>query len=80
MKRESYTHIELSVLLLIIFFRPPFDSLLALLTIIVCESKKMMKGVDCSVTRDLTGRVAIVTGGNSGIGKETVLGLAQSGC
>lgn len=29
----------------------------------------MMKGAICLLKRDLTGRVAIVTGGNTGIGK-----------
>jgi NAD(P)-dependent dehydrogenase (short-subunit alcohol dehydrogenase family) len=39
-----------------------------------------MKGVDCMIKRDLRGRIAIVTGGNTGIGRETVIGLIENGC
>lgn len=30
--------------------------------------------------RDLTGKSALVTGGNSGVGKETVRALSKAGC
>lgn len=42
--------------------------------------KNYFKGGMCRVTRDLTGQVAIVTGGNTGIGKSTAEELARRGC
>lgn len=38
------------------------------------------KGTTCQVRRDLTGNVAVVTGGVNGIGWETVQELQKSGC
>ena len=42
--------------------------------------KKYMSGTQCNIVKDLSGKVAIVTGGNSGIGRETVAVLARMGC
>ena len=35
----------------------------------IVYAKQYFGGTYCNVTRDLTGKVAIITGGNTGIGK-----------
>ena len=38
------------------------------------------RGGVCKAVRDLSGQVVVITGGNSGIGRETVMELASKGC
>ncbi len=42
--------------------------------------KYFMSGGVCRATKDLTGKTAVITGGNTGIGRETVLDLALKNC
>lgn len=51
---------------------------LGLITLVA--AKLYFRGTQCKVKRDLSGKVAIVTGGNTGIGKETVVGLIKENC
>lgn len=56
-----------------------FQSIGIFLTV-VALLKMYFRGTSCSVRRDLKGKVAVVTGGNTGIGRETIKDLAKSGC
>jgi 5,10-methylene-tetrahydrofolate dehydrogenase/methenyl tetrahydrofolate cyclohydrolase len=46
----------------------------------IYATKLYYKGSICQARRDLTGQVAIITGGSTGIGRETALDLAKEHC
>ena len=67
--KKYFSYIEISVLLFVILFEPSYGKLLALFTVITLETIKYIKGTDCHIKRNINGKVAVLTGGNTGIGK-----------
>lgn len=53
---------------------------LALGTLALYQLRRYCAGGRCSERRDLTGCIAVITGGNAGIGLETAKSLAEAGC
>ena len=42
--------------------------------------KLHFRGGICRVSRDMSGQVVVITGGNAGLGREVVLELVKKGC
>lgn len=48
--------------------------------LLLCATKLYFRGAVCRVERDLNDKWIVVTGGNAGIGKETIQSLYHRGC
>lgn len=42
--------------------------------------RRYCAGTSCTINKDLSNHIAVVTGGNTGIGKETVKKISELGC
>lgn len=42
--------------------------------------KRYFAGGHCNISKDLSNDIAVITGGNTGIGKETARRLSELGC
>ncbi len=58
-----------------------FNAIIGFITIgVIAGLKIYFRGGVCRVRRDLHGKVAVITGGNAGVGRETVKALIKQGC
>lgn len=52
----------------------------AVVVVLMVLVKRYYNGGVCYANRDLTGKVLVITGGNSGVGKATIEELAHQKC